>query len=186
MNGAELPSMMGTSGEFNSMSTLSMLMLTRAARRCSTVSTETALHDSAVAKLDTGEVLHVGRHFVVAEVGAPEPDAEINRCGLQRQVDLVAGMKADANARNRAAKRPLCVHGPLSERRHAQTVKEQTDACMIMRRSMAAWLFYRAISPIFPSLAADRSVMSVGCQTHTFPRKRGHVTTARQLAVARE
>jgi len=49
MNGAALPSMIGTSGEFSSTSTLSMLTLTSAAKRCSTVSTDTSLRDSPVA-----------------------------------------------------------------------------------------------------------------------------------------
>jgi hypothetical protein len=42
MNGAALPSMIGTSGEFSSTTTLSIPRLTSAANRCSTVSTRTA------------------------------------------------------------------------------------------------------------------------------------------------
>jgi len=49
MNGAALPSMIGTSGEFSSTMTLSMPTLTSAASRCSTVSTETSLLDNPVA-----------------------------------------------------------------------------------------------------------------------------------------
>ena len=49
MNGAALPSMIGTSGEFNSTMTLSMPTLTSAASRCSTVSTDTSLRASPVA-----------------------------------------------------------------------------------------------------------------------------------------
>jgi len=49
MNGAALPSMIGTSGEFNSIATLSMPTLTSAASRCSTVSTDTSLRARPVA-----------------------------------------------------------------------------------------------------------------------------------------
>ena len=49
MNGAALPSMIGTSGEFSSTMTLSMPMLTSAASRCSTVSTDTSLRARPVA-----------------------------------------------------------------------------------------------------------------------------------------
>ena len=49
MNGAALPSMIGTSGEFSSTITLSMFALTSAASRCSTVSTDTSLRARPVA-----------------------------------------------------------------------------------------------------------------------------------------
>jgi hypothetical protein len=49
MKGAALPSMIGTSGELSSTITLSMPMLTSAASRCSTVSTDTSSRASPVA-----------------------------------------------------------------------------------------------------------------------------------------
>ena len=49
MNGEALPSMIGTSGVFSSTITLSTLMLTSAASRCSTVSTDPSSLVSPVA-----------------------------------------------------------------------------------------------------------------------------------------
>ena len=48
-NGAALPSMIGTSGWFNSTTALSIPRLASAASRCSTVSTEPSLRASPVA-----------------------------------------------------------------------------------------------------------------------------------------
>ena len=44
------------------------------------------------------------------EVGAPETDAEVGRRRLERERDLVAGVKADSGAGDRATKCALCVH----------------------------------------------------------------------------
>ena len=100
MNGAALPSMIGTSGEFSSTMTLSMPMLTSAASRCSTVSTDDLVARQPGRELDAAEVLHRGRHLVIAEVGAPETDAEVGRRRLERERDLVAGVKTDSDAGN--------------------------------------------------------------------------------------
>ena len=72
-------------------------------------------------ELDAAHVLHIGRHLVVAKVGPPEADAEVDRSRLQGQLNLVAGMKADSDTGNGSTKCALCVHGSLSERGHAQT-----------------------------------------------------------------
>ena len=50
------------------------------------------------------------RHLEVAEIGAAETDAEIGRRGLQRERDLVAGVKTDSDAGDVTTKCPLCVH----------------------------------------------------------------------------
>ena len=110
MNGAALPSMIGTSGEFSSTMTLSMPTLTSAASRCSTVSTDTSLRARPVASWMPARCVHRGRHFVIAQIGTAEPDAEIRRRGLERKVDLVAGVKTDSDAGNLATKCTLCVH----------------------------------------------------------------------------
>ena len=110
MNGAALPSMIGTSGEFSSISTLSMFMLTSAASRCSTVSTDTSLRARPVASWMPARCCTVAGTSQTAQVGPPEADAEVGRRGLQREVDLVAGMETDSDTRNLAAKGTLCVH----------------------------------------------------------------------------
>ena len=110
MNGAALPSMIGTSGEFSSTRTLSMPRLTSAASRCSTVSTETSLRASPVASWMPARCVHRRRHFEIAQIGAAETDAEIGRRRLQRKRDLVAGVQTDSDAGNVAAKSALCVH----------------------------------------------------------------------------
>ena len=110
MNGAALPSMIGTSGELSSTITLSMPMLTSAASRCSTVSTDTSFARQPGRELDASQVVHGRRHLVVADIGAPEPDAEISRRRLQGERDLVAGVQTDSDARNLTAKCSLCVH----------------------------------------------------------------------------
>ena len=61
-------------------------------------------------ELNARQVVHGRRHFVVAEIGPAEPDAEVGRRGLQRKVDLVAGVKTDSDAGNLTAKCALCVH----------------------------------------------------------------------------
>ena len=55
-------------------------------------------------------LLHGRRHFVIAQIGPAEADAEIGRRGLQREVDLVAGVKTDSDAGNLTTKCALCVH----------------------------------------------------------------------------
>ncbi len=102
--------MIGTSGEFNSTMTLSMPTLTSAASRCSTVSTDTSLRCQPGRELDASEVLHRRRHFVIAEIGTPKPDAEISRCGFESEIDLVTGVKTDSDTGNLTTKRALCVH----------------------------------------------------------------------------
>ena len=61
-------------------------------------------------ELNARQVVHRRRHFVVPHVGPAEPDAEIGGRGLEREVDLVAGMKTDSDTGNLATKRTLCVH----------------------------------------------------------------------------
>ena len=61
-------------------------------------------------ELDPGQVVHRGRHFVIAQIGTPETDAEIRDGGLECKVDLVAGVKTDSDARNLTTKCTLCVH----------------------------------------------------------------------------
>ena len=61
-------------------------------------------------QLNASQMMHRRRHFVVAEIGPAEPDAEIGRRRLQRKRDFVAGVKTDSDAGNLATKRSLCVH----------------------------------------------------------------------------
>ena len=110
MNGAALPSMIGTSGEFSSTMTLSMPMLTSAASRCSTVSTDTSFARQPGRELNARQVVHRGRHLEVAEIGPAETDAEVGGRRLQRKRDLVAGVKTDSDAGDVATKCALCVH----------------------------------------------------------------------------
>jgi hypothetical protein len=53
-------------------------------------------------QLDTRQIVHGGGHFVIAEVRTAEADAEIGRSRLEREIDFVAGMKADSHAGNLA------------------------------------------------------------------------------------
>ena len=61
-------------------------------------------------ELDPRQVVHRGGHFVVAQIGPPETDAEIRDSGFKSEIDLVAGVKPDSDARNLSTKRTLCVH----------------------------------------------------------------------------
>ena len=56
------------------------------------------------------EVRHRGRNLETAEIGPLEADAVVGRRRLQRQRDLVAGMKSDSGAGDRSAKGSLSVH----------------------------------------------------------------------------
>ena len=47
---------------------------------------------------------------MAAQVGTAEPDAEISRCWFECEIDLVAGVKTDPDARNLTTKCTLCVH----------------------------------------------------------------------------
>ena len=85
-------------------------MLTSAASRCSTVSTETSLRARPVASWMPARLLHRGRHLVIAQIGPAEADAEVRRRRFQRKLNLVAGVKTDSDAGNLATKCTLCVH----------------------------------------------------------------------------
>ena len=61
-------------------------------------------------ELNAGEVVHRRRHFVIAQIGAAETDAEIRGRGLEREIDLIAGVKPDSDAGNVTTKRTLYVH----------------------------------------------------------------------------
>ena len=58
-------------------------------------------------ELDAADVFDCGRNLEAAEIGAPETNAGVSRCGLERQRDLVAGMETDACAGDGSAKCPL-------------------------------------------------------------------------------
>ena len=110
MNGAALPSMIGTSGEFSS---IEHVVDAHADERRQQMLDRLDRHFVARQpgrELNPGQVLHGRRHLVVAEVGPAEPDAEIGRRRLQRKVDLVAGVKTDSDTGNLATKCALCVH----------------------------------------------------------------------------
>ena len=107
MNGAALPSMIGTSGEFSStidvvdaeadergQQVLDRVDADRVARQAGRV-------------VDAADVLDRRRHFEAAEVGAPEADAGIGGSRLEGKRDLVAGVKADSGAGDGSAKCPL-------------------------------------------------------------------------------
>ena len=85
-------------------------MLTSAASRCSTVSTDTSLRASPVASWMPARLCTVAGTSWSPEIGPAETDAEIRRRGLQRKLDLVAGVKTDSDARDLATKCTLCVH----------------------------------------------------------------------------
>jgi hypothetical protein len=110
MNGAALPSMIGTSAEFNSMMTLSTPRLTSAASRCSTVLTLTVPAGEAGRQIDGAKMADVGGNFDTAKVGTPETDTEIGRRGLEGKSHLLARMETDSGAGDRSTKCPLCVH----------------------------------------------------------------------------
>ena len=78
-NGAALPSMIGTSGWFNSTIALSTPWLASAASRCSTVSTEPVSRAQAGRVLERGEMGDVRWDFDAVEVGPTETDAVIGR-----------------------------------------------------------------------------------------------------------
>ena len=61
-------------------------------------------------QLDPGQVLHSGRYFVIAQIGAAKTNTEIRWRGLEREVDLVAGVKTDSDAGNLPTYCALCVH----------------------------------------------------------------------------
>ena len=50
--------------------------------------------------LNSREILNRRRDFVIAQIGPAEPDAEVSRCGFEREIDLVAGVEPDPDARN--------------------------------------------------------------------------------------
>ena len=56
-------------------------------------------------ELNPRQVVHRRGHFVIAQIGATEPDAEISRCGFECEIDLDAGVKTDSVTRNLATKR---------------------------------------------------------------------------------
>ena len=87
-----------------------MPMLTSAASRCSTVSTDTSLRARPVASWMPARLLHRGGHFEIAQIGPAEADAEVGGGWLEREIDLVAGMETDSDAGDRTTKRTLCVH----------------------------------------------------------------------------
>ena len=98
MNGAALPSMIGTSGEFSSTMTLST---PHADERRQQVLDRLDRHFVARQpgrQLDAGKVLHRRGHFEIAQICTAEADAEIRRRRLQREVDLVAGVETDPDA----------------------------------------------------------------------------------------
>ena len=64
-------------------------------------------------QLNAGQMLNGGRYLVVAEIGPAEADPEIGRGRLQREMNLVAGVKADPHTGDWASKCTLCVHEPL-------------------------------------------------------------------------
>ena len=61
-------------------------------------------------ELDARQVVHRRRHLVIAQIGPAETDAEIGGGRLEREIDLVAGVKTDSDAGNLATKCALCVH----------------------------------------------------------------------------
>ena len=61
-------------------------------------------------ELNAREVVHGGRHLVIAEIGTAETNAEVRRRGLQRELYFVARMKTDSDAGDLATNRALCVH----------------------------------------------------------------------------
>ena len=58
-------------------------------------------------QLNAREVMHGRRHFEVAEIGPAKPNAEIGRRRLEREIDLVAGVKTNSDAGDMSAKRTL-------------------------------------------------------------------------------
>jgi len=58
------------------------------------------------------EMMDGRRHFKGSEVGPAETNPEVRRRGLECEIDLVAGVKADSDAGNLTAKGALCVHYP--------------------------------------------------------------------------
>ena len=95
---------------FSSTMTLSMPSAVSAASRCSTVSTDTASRVRPGLILDAAEVRDGRRNLEAAEIGPLETDAVVGRSRLQRQRDLVAGMKSDSGAGDGSAKGSLRVH----------------------------------------------------------------------------
>ncbi len=65
-------------------------------------------------QLNAGKIVHGRRHLEIAEVGPAKTDAEVRRGGLERQIDLVTGVKPNSDAGNVATKsyavRPSASH----------------------------------------------------------------------------
>jgi hypothetical protein len=62
-----------------------------------------------------------------AQIGAAEPDAEVGRGRLERELDLLTGVKTDAGTGNRSAKCPLCFHSASARIwSHSAASKEDT------------------------------------------------------------
>ena len=110
MNGAALPSMIGTSGEFSSMMHVVDAHADERGQQVLDRFNRDLVPGEAGRELDAGQVVHRRRHLVIAEIGPAETDAEISRRRLQRKRDLVAGVKTDSDAGNGATKCALCVH----------------------------------------------------------------------------
>ena len=60
--------------------------------------------------LNAAQVRDGGRNLEPAKIASLEPDAVVGRRRLQRQGDLVAGMKSDSGAGDRSAKGALSAH----------------------------------------------------------------------------
>src|SRR5262245_22966605 len=60
--------------------------------------------------LDPGEVLHGGWDLMVAEVAPAEPNPESRRRRLERELNLVAGVKTNSNTGDGTAEGSLYVH----------------------------------------------------------------------------
>jgi hypothetical protein len=63
-------------------------------------------------ELDPPEMRDGRRNFQTAQIGTLEPDPVVDGRGLQREGDLVAGMKTDSGAGHGTTKSTLRLHGP--------------------------------------------------------------------------
>ena len=92
--------MIGTSGEFSSTMTLSMPSADERREQVLDRLDRDRLARQPGRILNSAEMRDRRRNLEAAEVGPLEADAVVGRRRLQRQRDLVAGMKTDSGAGN--------------------------------------------------------------------------------------
>ena len=120
MNGAALPSMMGTSGEFSSTIDVVDAQAHERGQQVLDGLDGDRVAGEAGSVVDAADVLDGCRYLEASQVGAAESDAGAGGSGLERQGDLAARMETNTSAGNGSTQGPLCVH-------QAPRSREMTD-----------------------------------------------------------